>query len=309
MEYRTLGKTGLQVSALGLGGASLGGVYGPVDEAAAIRAVHTAFDLGVNYVDTSPYYGLTRAEEMLGKALKEIARDRYFLATKVGRYGVDDFDFSAARTRASVEESLRRLGVDYVDVIQAHDIEFGSLDQVVEETLPALREIQRQGKARFIGITGFPLKVFRTVLDRTGADTILTYCHYTLWDTSAAQLLPYLEAKRMGAINASALGMGLLSNHGPQPWHPASEVIKTTCARAVAHARARGADAATLAVQFAVAEARFHTTLVGTASAEEIERNVQAIESPLDAGLLEDVQAILAPIRNQSWPVGRPENS
>jgi len=309
MEYRTLGKTGLRVSALGLGGASLGGVYGPVDEAAAIRAVHTAFDLGVNYVDTSPYYGLTRAEEVLGKALKGIARDRYYLATKVGRYGVDEFDFSAARTRASVEESLRRLGVDYVDVIQAHDIEFGSLDQVVEETLPALREVQRQGKARFIGITGFPLKIFRTVLDRAEADTILTYCHYTLWDTSSAQLLPYLEAKRMGAINASALGMGLLSNHGPQAWHPAGEEIKTTCARAVAHARARGADAATLAVQFAVAEARFHTTLVGTASAEEIRRNVEAIESPLDASLLEAVQAILAPIRNQSWPVGRPENS
>ena len=172
MEYRTLGKTGLKVSVLSLGGSPLGGVFGPVEDSQAIRTVHTAFDLGINYVDTSPFYAATKAETALGKALKGQPRDKYYLATKVGRYGPDDFDFSAKRVIASVDESLRRLGVDYVDVIQCHDIEFGSLDQVVYETIPALQRVRAQGKARFIGITGLPLKIFPYVLDRVeGVDT------------------------------------------------------------------------------------------------------------------------------------------
>jgi L-galactose dehydrogenase len=246
---------------------------------------------------------------VLGKALKGVPRDRYYLGTKVGRFDENVFDFSAARTHASVDESLRRLGVDYVDLIQAHDIEYGSLDQVVEETLPALRDIQKAGKARFIGITGFPLKIFRYILTRADVDVFLTYCHYTLWDNSAAGLVSELEGKNLGVINAGALGMGLLSRHGPPTWHPATAQIKAVCAQAVAYCAARGIDIAELAVQFAVANVRFHTTLVGTADPEEVRRNVQAVGKPVDRGLLEEVQNVLAPIRNQSWTVGRPENN
>src|ERR1041385_1323003 len=133
MKYRPCGPTGLQVSVLSYGASPLGSVFRPVDEAEGIRTVHTALDLGINFIDVSPYYGLTRAEEVLGRALATVPRDRYLLATKGGRYGESEFDFSAARVTASVEESLRRLGVEYVDLIQCHDIEFGDLDQVVNE--------------------------------------------------------------------------------------------------------------------------------------------------------------------------------
>src|SRR5215213_3667297 len=92
MEYRALGHTGLKVSALSFGGSSLGGVFHNINEADGIRTVHVALDGGVNFIDTSPYYGITRAETVLGKALKEIARDRYLLATKVGQYGEGQFD-------------------------------------------------------------------------------------------------------------------------------------------------------------------------------------------------------------------------
>src|SRR5712691_1255098 len=122
MEYRPLGKTGLQVSTLGFGASPLGSVFRPIDEVEGIRTVHTALDLGINFIDVSPFYGLTRAEAVLGKALATIPRDRYYLATKIGRYGQNEFDFSAPRVTASVDESLRRLGVDYVDLIQCHDI-------------------------------------------------------------------------------------------------------------------------------------------------------------------------------------------
>ena len=198
MNYRTLGKTGLKVSALSYGASPLGSVFHEIDEQAGIRTVHLAIDLGINYIDVSPFYGITKAETVLGKALKDIPRDRYYLATKVGRYDGHAFDFSAERVIRSVDESLQRMNVEYVDVIQCHDIEFGSLAQVVNETIPALRKVREQGKARFIGITGLPLKIFPTVLDQIEADTILSYCHYALNDASLESLLAVLESEGRG---------------------------------------------------------------------------------------------------------------
>ena len=309
MEYRVLGKTGLKVSALSFGASPLGSVFRPVDEAEGIRAVHTAIDLGINLIDVSPYYGLTKAETVLGQALKEIRRDRYYLATKVGRYGDDVFDFSAGRVTASLDDSLARLNVDHVDILQCHDVEFGDLDQVVNETLPALRKLQTQGKARFVGVTGLPLKIFRYVLERAELDTLLSYCHYCLNDTSLDTLTPYLKEKQVGVINASPLSMGLLSNRGAPDWHPASAEIKTACARAAAFCREQGQDISRLALQFSVAHADLATTLVGTASPENIAKNVRWLEEPMDRELLSQVMQRLEPVHNQTWPSGRPENN
>jgi L-galactose dehydrogenase len=306
MQYRPLGTTGLRVSVLGYGASPLGSVFREIDEAAGVRTVHTAIDLGINFIDVSPYYGETRAETVLGKALREIPRDRYYLATKVGRYGADAFDFSAERVIRSVDESLARLGVEHVDLIQCHDIEFAeSLDGIVDETIPALRRVQAAGKARFIGITGLPLSIFPYVLDRTSVDTVLSYCHRTLNDTSLEELLPYLQEKQVGVINASPLAMGLLTRQGPPAWHPAPPQIRAACTRAAEQCRTRGRDIAQLALQFAVAEPQIATTLVGTASPENLRKNAAWIEQPIDPELLAAVQAILAPIRNQTWPSGR----
>ena len=308
MQYRTLGKTGLRVSILGYGASPLGSVFRDIDESEGIRAVHTAIDLGINFIDVSPYYGLTKAESVLGKALRTIPRDRYYLATKVGRYGVEVFDFSAKRVTGSIDESLKRLGVDYVDLIQCHDIEFGSLQQVVDETIPALERMREQGKVRFIGITGLPLKIFPYVLDRVAVDTILSYCHYGLNDTTLADLVPYLQQKDVGVISASPLGMGLLTRQGAADWHPASGEVKLVCAKAVAYCNSRGVDIAKLAVQFALANQDIHTTLVGTANPDNLRKNVEWIEQPIDHQLLEEVFGILKPIQQQTWPSGRPEN-
>jgi L-galactose dehydrogenase len=303
MDYRILGKTGLRVSVLSFGGSSLGGVFRHVDESEATRTVHTAVDLGINFIDVSPYYGITKAETVLGKALKEIPRDKYYLATKVGRYGDEEFDFSAGRVTASVDESLGRLGLGHIDLIQCHDIEFGNLDQVVSETIPALRKLQKQGKVGFVGITGFPLKAFTYVLNRAEVDSILTYCHYSLNNTTLEKIIPVLEDRGVGIINASVLSMGLLTNRGTPPWHPASEEIKSVCAKAAAWCRDQGADIAQLALQFALANGRIHTTLIGTASSENLKKNAQWMESPMDEALLTKVQEILAPIHNKTWVV------
>lgn len=311
MMYRTLGRTGLNVSCLSYGASPLGSVFRGIDEPEGIRTVHTALDLGINFIDVSPFYGLTKAETVLGKALATVPRDRYYLATKVGRYGHEmaDFDFSAARVTRSVEESLQRLGVSHVDIIQCHDIEFGDLEQIIHETIPALQKVVAAGKARFIGITGLPLKVFPAVFSRAPVDSILSYCHYSLNDTALSSLLPILQDKGIGIINASPLSMGLLSNREPPAWHPAPADVRAACARAAAFCRDRGVDIAQLAVQFAVAEPRIATTLVGTASPANITNNVRWADQPLDQALLADVLRLLAPIHNVTWPSGRPENN
>jgi L-galactose dehydrogenase len=318
LQQRTLGRTGLSVSILGFGASPLGGVFGPVGQDEADGAVRAALEAGVNFFDVAPYYGQTRAETVLGRALRGVPRDRVIVATKVGRYGADDFDFSARRVAASVDESLTRLGVGHVDLLQCHDIEFGSLDRIVEETLPALERVRDQGKARFLGITGLPLAIFRRVLDRTDAvDAVLSYCHFALFDDSLRALIPYLQSKSVGVINASPLGMGLLTGRPLPDWHPAPPDLQYACTRAAAHCRARGADLATLALQWSLHGSDGHssadaiaTTLVGMASAEDVRRNVAAAEAgPLDPVLLAEVSDLLAPVHNVSWPSGRPENN
>ena len=311
MEYRPLGNTGLRVSALAYGGSSLGSAFRSIDQAEGIRSVHAAVDLGINLIDTAPYYGATTAESVLGKALRGVSRDRYYLATKVGRYGPEpaDFDFSAKRVTRSVDESLARLGVDYVDFLQVHDIEFGYLDQIVSETIPALKGLKALGKTRFVGISGLPLVMFQRVLSRVEVDQVQSYCHFCLNDTSLADLLPELTSKQLAVFNSAPLAMRLLSDEGAPPWHPAPLALRAKCTEAAAHCRSRGENLSELALQFSVSDGRIPTTIVGTANPANVARNIQTIQKPLNRELLAEVQAILAPVRNLTWHSGRPENN
>jgi L-galactose dehydrogenase len=311
MNYRKLGNTGLEVSVLGFGGSSLGSVFKDIKESEGIRTVHVAIDHGINLIDTAPYYGLTKAETVLGKALREIPREKYYLATKVARYGaeIDDFDFSAARVTQSVDESLERLGVDYVDFIQVHDMEFGDIEQIVNETIPALRKVQEKGKARFVGITCLPPRLFRDVMDRVEVDQIQSYCHYCLNDTALADLLPYFEDKGVAIFNSAPLAMRLLSLEGPPNWHPAPAELRAKCGEAARHCLAHGSDIGKLALQYSVAHPGIHTNIVGTASPDRILSNIREVEEPLNESLLAEVLEILKPIHNQTWRSGRPENN
>ncbi|GIP49655.1 oxidoreductase [Paenibacillus sp. J53TS2] len=307
MHYRKLGNTGLDVSALSFGASSLGGVFRDIQKEEGIRTVHTAIDMGINLIDVSPYYGLTKAETVLGEALRSIPRNRYVLSTKAGRYGQDEFNFSRNRLIRSAEESMQRLGTDYLDILLLHDIEFGSLEQVLEEGIPALEQLKKSGKIRFFGVSGLPLSIFDVVLSRISLDVILSYCHYSLNDTTLLGLLPMLEQQGTGLINASPLSMGLLSNRDVPKWHPASEDIKAVCRRAAEYCRSNGADIAKLAVQYATANERISTTLVSTANPENIRNNILWTEEPIDERLLKEVLEILKPIDGATWPSGRAE--
>ncbi len=309
MQLRELGKTGLKLSVVSYGAASIGNEYGNLDEAQGIRSLHVALDGGVNFIDTSPYYGRTLAEKVLGKAFKEIRRDRFILGTKCGRYDVEQFDFSAERVTRSVNESLERMGLDYLDIIQCHDIEFGNLNQVVNEALPALRKLQQQGKVRFIGVTGFPLKIFRSILDRAELDCMLSYCHYSLNNTSLLGLIPRLKSKRVGIMSASPFSERLLTRQSLPVWHHAPPLLREYCRKAVDFCDRKGLDIASLAIRFCIENPDITTTVAGTANPVNMANILKWIEQPLDRGLLAEVQTLLDPVKSVLWPVGRPENS
>ena len=313
MEYRRLGETDMEVSALSFGASSLGGVFHEVDLDECIKTVRAALDGGINFIDVSPAYGETLAETNLGRALKGIARDQYYLATKVGSYGEarGDYDYSAKRTERSLHESLLRLGVDYLDLIQCHDVEFANHDQIVNETLPALQRIKSEGLVRFVGITGLPLGIFPSILDRVQpgmVDTVLSFCHYELNDDSLATLLPYLIGKGVGVINASPTGMGLLTPQGAPAWHPASKTIMEGCRKAVQYCQTKGINIVKLAIQFSCSNPAVATTLVSTARAQNILDNINYAEHPIDESQLAEVLDILRPIHNFNFTRGRVEH-
>lgn len=307
MKYRKLGNTGMNVSALSFGASSLGSVFRHTDDSESIRTVHAALDSGINYIDVAPYYGLTKAESVLGEAIRQADRDSFYLSTKAGRYGAHEFDFSAAKIFASVEESLQRLNTDYVDLLFLHDIEFAAADIILQEAIPALHRLKQQGKIRYCGISGLPLQLFEQLLPHIEVDCILSYCHYALNDNSLLELLPLLEQRAVGVVNASPLSMGLLGTRPAPDWHPASEQVKAICQQAADYCAAQGGDIAKLAVQYATANEQIPTTLVSTANPQNIINNAVWADEPMDQQLLAEVLDILKPIAKLTWQSGRPE--
>lgn len=309
MRFRPLGRTGLQLPWISFGASSLGQEFRTVDVAEAIRSVRVALDLGMNFIDTSPFYGRGLSECLLGIALREVPRDSYILGTKLGRYDRTHFDFSPQRVVESVDVSLHRMGVDYLDIVLCHDIEFVDMAQVVQETLPALRKIQRQGKVRFVGVSGYPMNIFRYVLERAKLDVILSYNHYTLQNTMLAGLVPYLQQYNVGIMNAAPFSARLLTNAPLPDWHKATDQVRALCKQAADHCAARGVDIAQLALQFSITNEDLATCIVGSANPENIRKWIDWSEKPLDTQLLSEVLAILAPIHNWYYIEGRPENN
>lgn len=307
MEYREIGRTGMKVSALSFGASSLGSVFRDTKESEAIAAVHTAVEMGMNFIDVSPYYGHYKAETVLGKALREIPRDSYYLSTKVGRYGkdgVNTWDYSGRRATESVYESMERLGVEHIDLINVHDIEFADLHQVVEETLPALVELREKGVVGHVGITDLQLENLQWVVDHAAPGTvesILNFCHFTLNDDKLLDFLDYFEERGIGVINASPLSMGLLSQRGVPAWHPAPASLVEACRRAVEHCSAKGYPIEKLAMQFSVSEPRIATTLFSSANPANVAKNIAYVSEQPDMELVSEVKRIIGDQQRVSW--------
>jgi aryl-alcohol dehydrogenase-like predicted oxidoreductase len=310
MQHRFLGKTGLKLPILSFGASSLGQEFRKITLDEAIRSVHVALDCGLTFIDTSPFYGRGMSEVLLGVALREIPRDRYLLGSKLGRYDLEHFDFSARRVVESVDVSLHRLGVDHLDICLCHDIEFVHLQPIVDETLPALRKLRDQGKVRYIGISGYPMKIFKFVLDQTELDVALSYNQYTLQNTRLAdELIPYLKSKGVGIMNAGPFSARLLTNAPLPAWLKEPETVKTAARQAAEHCGKKGVDIAKLALQFSIANPDITTTIAGSANPENIRKWAQWTKEAIDQELLAEVQEIFKPVKNLGHAEGLAQNN
>ena len=302
----------MKISHLSFGASSLGSVFHETNERDSFAAVEAAIEGGINFIDVSPYYGHYKAEMVLGKALRNIPRDKYFLSTKVGRYGkdgVNTWDYSAKRVTDSVYESMERLGIDHIDLINVHDIEFqaarpGGLQLVVDETLPALVELKKKGIVGHVGITDLQLDNLKWVIEHCQqpvVESILNFCHHTLNDDALVDYLDFFESHGIGVINASPLSMGLLSQRGVPAWHPAPKPLVEACQRAAEHCKAKGYPIEKLAVQFSVSNPRIASTLFSSANPDNVRRNIEWANTEPDMELVNEVKAIIGNQQRVTW--------
>ena len=294
LPRRRLGRTELEVTCLGMGGAGLG--RGDVTDDEAVEAVHRAIDLGINYLDTAPLYG--ESERRVGLALSDGNwREKIYLATKTGTHPEWRGDFSAAGTRRSVENSLRLLGTDYLDVCLVHDPD--SMDPVVAKggALDELQRMREEGLIKFIGL-GVRQHEFHKIAIETGVvDVILTYLDYTLLSQTANEwLLPFAAENDIGIINGSPIAMGLLS--GLEPDVSASSAHLGISDAEKAHrlyqwANDNNQNVLNLAIQFCFRQPRIAMNLTGSKNATEVEQNFAAATTPAPEDIWQQLQTLL----------------
>lgn len=310
MNTRKLGRTDLELPILSFGASSLGQEFRSVKLDDALSSVQVALELGMNFIDTSPFYGRGMSEVLLGIALRDTPRSQYTLCTKLGRYDLQHFDFSAKRVAESIDVSLHRLGTDYLDIVLCHDIEFVPMQQIVDETIPALRKIQQSGKVRYLGFSGYPQKIFKFICDQIDVDCVMSYNQYTLQNTRFAdETIPYLKEKGIGIMNAGPFSARLLTNAPLPAWLKEPENVKQAARAAAALCQQHGVDIAQLAVQFSIANPDITTTVAGSANPDNIRKWAKWVETPIDEALLEQVLNIFAPVRNIGHVEGLPENN
>jgi L-galactose dehydrogenase len=309
MEYRRLGKTDMHVSILSFGASPMGNVFDVADEGEGIQAVHYAIDHGINFFDVAPFYGATLAEKRLGKALKGKRKD-IFLATKCGRYGLETFDFSYKRVIESIDESLERLQTDYVDLYQLHDIEFVDREQIIQEAIPAIRKVKEAGKARYVGITGLPVRYLASIAREAELDTVLSWAHYNLLANEINdELVPLAKEKGFGLMNAGPLLQRILSDAPLPTWHRSPQAVKALQPVLLELCKSYGVALSDVAIRYALDHPDIHTTIVGISNMDHVTSNLRAVDLQMPEGLLAKIEKIVAPVRNQVWYEGKPENN
>jgi len=309
LEKRRLGRTEIELTSLGFGASSIGAEFGQFDIDQSLRAVRTAIDAGINFIDTAAYYGRGMSEVLLGQILPAYTRESLIVSTKLGRYAPRHFDFSAKRVAESIDVSLERMRLEYLDMVFCHDIEYGDVQQVIDETLPALRRQVEKGKVRCVGISGYPMKNFQRVIPTGLLDCVITYNHYTLQNDMALQWLPLAQEHGVGVINAAPFSARLLTDLPLPVWHKAPEKVRSVAAKASQWCKSRGTTIEKLALQFSVSHPGFSSCLVGSAIPAEVTQWIDWIQEPIDQELIDGVRAQLQPIRNWYYIEGRPENN
>ncbi|OUS70789.1 hypothetical protein B1748_27770 [Paenibacillus sp. MY03] len=273
MEYTLFGNTGLKVSRLGLGGAPLAGDFGETDQEEVQRLIHEAIDSGINFIDTAPLYGKGESERRIGKALAEGRRNEVIIASKVAK---SDPRYDYESTIRSVEESLRRLRTDWIDILQLHDIEHQPYHLVMNETIPALRKLKEDGKIRFTGVTTRELPLLMAYMKTGQFDAIQFYARYMLIDhTAKDEVLPLARETGLGVINGSVLGLGLLADTVVDFLD--KDIVEKAAERVEKLKFLRRAEPKGLvepAMRFSLTNPDIHVTLTGTSKVGSLRKNL-----------------------------------
>ena len=312
MNYRKLGSSDLTVSDISLG--SWLTYSGGVEKQQSIACVHRALDLGITLIDTANVYGRGAAETVLGEALAEVKRDSYILATKL-YFPMNETDkgLSAAQIHKQIDLSLKRLRVDHVDLYQCHRYDS---ETPLEETMRALTEIVRAGKARYIGFSEWPVDKIRAAVEMSGVEKFVSSQpqYSMIWRKPEDQVIPYCAEHGISQIVWSPLGQGILTGkYKPGAKPPAgsratSESMggflqdlheRTAVLEAVDNIGALAKKANLSMAQFALAwvlrEPNVASAIIGASRPEQIDENVKASGAKVDPALFAEAEQLLSP--------------
>jgi D-threo-aldose 1-dehydrogenase len=303
-----IGKTGLEVTRLGLGGAPLGGLFESVPEEAARAALAAAYDEGIRYFDTAPFYGHGRGEMRIGAYLRERPRDEFVLSTKVGRVlvpaegSVEDhqykdvlplnpvFDFSADGILRSFESSLERLGLERIDILLVHDPD-DHYRAVLDQAFPALARLREEGAVRAIGAGMNQWEMLRDFARHADFDCFLLAGRYTLLDQSAlAELLPLCAERRIAVLLGGPYNSGVLAGGGHYNYEAASPAIREKVRRLEIVASRHGVPLKAAALQFPLAHPTVATVIPGARTAAEVKDNVRMFSHPIPKGFWNELR-------------------
>ncbi|MFI8232392.1 aldo/keto reductase [Streptomyces sp. NPDC085900] len=315
MRRNRLGKSGVQVTELGFGGGPLGGLFAPLDDETAARALEAAWDSGIRYFDTSPHYGIGHSERRIGGLLRDKPRAEATLSTKVGRLLVPQdpagrmdeafavpathrrvWDFSRDGVLRSVEDSLERMGVARIDLLLLHDAE-EHFEDALSEGLPALAELRAHGVVGAIGAGMYhPGKLTRLVQE-SDVDVVMLSGRYTLLDQSALdELLPACVDRGVSVLAASIFNSGLLATARPSEgatfdYAPAAPRMIERAHRIADVCEAHGVTLPALAMTFPLLHPAVSGIVVGMRTAEEVRRNIAAFATEIPNPIWDDLRA------------------
>ena len=290
------------MSKLCLGCASFSNCYGNLSYIDCLNLITKALQLEITHFDTSPFYGMS--ESILGNIIKELGLEtssKIQVSSKIGRYGEDQFDFSGTKTKSSIINSLYLLNRNYLDIVFCHDIEFATnLDEIINETLPILAELKKEGKIKKIGISGYPLNVLDYVIERYEIDVVLTYCSYNLYYQGLEEYQTKWKQRGIEIIYGGITGMGLLTNLGPPAWHPANQILKNKCKQISTSLKKRGENITEYAFNFTILNNHIDSILIGPVNNTELIDYFNWIRFPISNDKINEIVNLLK-IEENIW--------
>lgn len=290
-QRRPLRRAGVTLSRLGVGTSGLGNVFGAVDDDTAAALVLAAAEAGVRYFDTAPYYGFGLAERRLGRALAQLAPGSYAVSTKVGRTLVGEgcfFDFSPAAVRRGIEDSLKRLEVDHLDIAYLHDPDDHE-EEAVTRAWPELCRLRDEGVVSAIGVGMNQWQMPARFVERLDVDVILLAGRYTLLDRGGEYLLDLCAARGVDVVLGGVFNSGLLVAPRPGAWFdyaPASASVLARAQRMQDVATDAGCELAAAALNFAAGHPAVVSVLTGVTTPEQLHANIMSFQQDLPPELL-----------------------